>query len=139
MAIRKVVYESQNRRETIMHTNTVIYSGDANEVTFTVPENSLVQYFNFSAAEDTLIESAYCGDTKIPLKYKLLPSFIANRLQGLFANQNAIVLSNHNCCSDWTVLCPRRRRPRAPPKRLHPPFRCSRSAPRSVSLLPFRR
>lgn len=82
--------ESQNRRETIMHTNTVIYSGDANEVTFTVPENSLVQYFNFSAAEDTLIESAYCGDTKIPLKYKLLPSFIANRLQGLFANQNAI-------------------------------------------------
>ena len=82
--------ESQNRRETIMHTNTVIYSGDANEVTFTVPENSLVQYFNFSAAKDTLIESAYCGDTKIPLKYKLLPSFIANRLQGLFANQNAI-------------------------------------------------
>ncbi len=82
--------ESQNRRETIMHTNTRIYNGSADEVTFVVPEDSLVQYFNFYAAADSRIESAYCGDTKIPLKYKLLPGFIANRIQGLFANQNAI-------------------------------------------------
>ena len=83
--------ESQNRPETIMHTNTEVFSGNpAGGVVFTVPEDSLVQYFNFYAAEDTLIQSASCGGTKVPLEYKLLPGFIANRLQGLFANQNAI-------------------------------------------------
>ncbi len=82
--------ESQNRRETIMHTYTQIYNGRADEAVFVVPEDSLVQYFNFYAAADSRIESAYCGETKIPLHYKLLPGFIANRIQGLFANQNAI-------------------------------------------------
>lgn len=86
--------ESQNRQETMMHTETVLYRGAADGAEFTVPEDSLVVYFNFSAPEGARFESAFyegnAGDGKIPLGYKLLPGFIANRLQGLFANENAI-------------------------------------------------
>ena len=82
--------ESQNRLETMMHSSTVLYQGDAAEAAITVPEDSLVQFFNFSSNEGARILSASCGGTKIPLAYKLLPGFIANRLQGLLANENAI-------------------------------------------------
>ena len=82
--------ESQNRLETMMHTGTVLYQGDAAEAAIVVPEDSLVQFFHFSSDEGARILSASCGGTKIPLDYKLLPGFIANRLQGLLANENAI-------------------------------------------------
>ena len=86
--------ESQNQRETMMHTSTVLYSGPASDAAFDVPEGSLVVYFNFAAPEGADIRSAsYAGENgtgSIPLGYKLLPGFIANRLQGLWANENAI-------------------------------------------------
>ena len=51
---------------------------------FTVPEDSLVCYFTFSAEPGTTIYSASVdGTTKIPLKYKLFPEFAASRIQGL--------------------------------------------------------
>ncbi len=89
-----VEIESQNREQAMMHTNTSLYTGSANGVSFTVPEDSIVTHFRFSSATPVKLEAASCegdgGPVKIPLGYKLLPSFIANRLQGLFANQNAI-------------------------------------------------
>ena len=88
-----VSIESQNQQETMMRTSTVLYSGPVSEAAFTVPEDSLVVYFNFYAEEDARLERAeYHGAEtgSVPLGYKLLPGFIANRLQGLFANQNAI-------------------------------------------------
>ena len=85
-----VTVESQSRRETMMHTETVLYSGAADSASFTVPEDSTVVYFTFTAPEGARITSASCGGEKIPLRYKLLPAFIARRLQGLFANENAI-------------------------------------------------
>ena len=90
-----VKVESQNRADTMMHTSTVLYDGPLSEAAFTVPEDSLVVYFNFTAGEQEVrLERADCsgerGSVGIPLRYKLLPGFIANRLQGLFANENAI-------------------------------------------------
>ncbi len=92
--VRVTVY-SQNRQETIMHTNTRLYRGDAAKAVFTVPEDSKVVYFSFSAKNGAKIASASVGGEKIPLHYKLLPSFIANRLQGLWANQNAMMRLAH--------------------------------------------
>lgn len=90
----KVRVTSQNRQDTMMHTDTVIYNGTLADAAFVVPEDSLVVYFNFTAAEDTILESVeYVGSVdsgKVPLNYPLLPDFVSNRLQGLFANQNAI-------------------------------------------------
>lgn len=90
----QVTIESQNQQETMMHTGTVIYSGPAQGAAFTVPEGSLVTYFNFRAGEELTLNSAQLvgpgGSTGLKLHYKLLPGFVANRLQGLFANENAI-------------------------------------------------
>lgn len=84
---------SQNETDLIMHTETPLYSGDVQSVSFTVPEGSKVVWFRFSTLVGGRLESAsYEGESTGSLKlgYKLLPGFIANRLQGLRANQNAV-------------------------------------------------
>lgn len=84
---------SQDEQEVIMHTQTTLYSGPASEAVFTVPENSLVVHLTFSSSEGaTLSEALLEGPESISLHlgYPLLPGFAANRLQGLFANENAI-------------------------------------------------
>lgn len=89
-----VTIETQNQQDTMMHTRTVLYSGPLSGASFEVPENSMVVHFEFSAQDTVRLEEVrYQGDAEsgsIPLGYKLLPSFMANRIQGLFANQNAI-------------------------------------------------
>lgn len=86
--------ETQNLQDAMMHTSTVLYNGPLSGAEFSVPEDSLVTYFYFRAAQPGRLESVkYAGDAgsgTVPLGYKLLPGFIANRLQGLFVNQNAI-------------------------------------------------
>ncbi len=84
---------SQNERETIMHTSSSLYSGPAAEAVFTVPEDSLVVYLTFTSPEGArLKEVTLLGNENhsLHLGYPLLPGFIANRLQGLLANENAI-------------------------------------------------
>ena len=86
---------SQNKEETIMHTETVLYSGPADNAKFTVPDDSLVVYFEIRAKETSKVSSvSYVSSdgkkTNLPLKYYLLPSFISNRIQGIWANENVI-------------------------------------------------
>lgn len=89
-----VTVESQDQKGAIMHTAEELYRGPASRAQFTVPEDSLVVWFTFSSEGETHLESVeYTGENgsgKVPLGYRLLPGFIANRLQGLLANQNAI-------------------------------------------------
>ncbi len=90
-----VTIESQDQKQVMMHTSTVLYSGPAQGAAFTVPEGSRVVYFNFTAGAGTSLSEASYGASggmvgRIKLNYTLLPGFIANRLQGLNANQNAI-------------------------------------------------
>ena len=82
---------SQNMAEVMMHTETVLYTGKADGASFTVPDDSEVCYFTFSAQPGVVLEQALLDqDEQLKLNYTLLPGFIANRLQGLKANQNAI-------------------------------------------------
>lgn len=89
-----VVAVSQNQQDTMMHTGSFLYNGPLSDAAFEVPEDSMVVYFTFQAQEDVHLEEVrwQIGSESglIPLEYKLLPGFIANRLQGMFANQNAI-------------------------------------------------
>ncbi len=85
--------ESQDDREVVIHSETLLYAGPGQDVSFTVPEGSRVVYVTFRAEEDTLLRSAVLDgeeDYALHLGYPLLPGFIANRLQGLRANENAI-------------------------------------------------
>lgn len=90
----QVVIESQNRGDAMMHTSTELYQGPLSQASFTVPEDSLVVWFTFLTDAEVQLDSAeYAGERsagKVPLDYLLLPGFIANRIQGLKANQNAI-------------------------------------------------
>lgn len=86
---------SQNKEETIMHTETVLYSGNADKAKFTVPDDTLVVYFEIRGKETTKVSrvsyvSTDGKKTDLPLKYYLLPSFISNRIQGIWANENVI-------------------------------------------------
>ncbi len=80
---------SQNESELMMHTNTVLYEGPLSAAAFTVPEGSRVVWFQLSG-DGELARAALSDGTELPLGYKLLPDFAANRLQGLWANQNFI-------------------------------------------------
>ena len=91
----QVLVLSQDDRDVVMHTESKLYSGPAADAVFTVPAESRVVYLHFTAQTDAVLHSAAlvgADQTRLPvhLGYPLLPSFIANRLQGLRANQNAI-------------------------------------------------
>lgn len=90
----QVEIESQNRADTMMHTSTVLYSGPLSQAAFAVPEDSLVVWFSLSADAQVRLDAVRYGGEggsgTLPLGYRLLPGFIANRLQGLWVNQNAI-------------------------------------------------
>lgn len=86
---------SQDRYDLMRHTSSQLYFG-SNEQTipFTVPEDSeIVQIIFSSAANEVEISQAvYSGAESgtVHLNYPLLPNIIANRIQNLFANENAV-------------------------------------------------
>ena len=87
-ALHVVIY-SQTREQVSMHTETSLYNGDAYTAAFTVPEDSVIVYFDFMSWYGIHIDSASFGGYEIPLNYKLLPGFLASRLQGLRYNSNS--------------------------------------------------
>lgn len=89
-----VTIQSQNRTDTIRHTSSELYQGPLSQAAFTVPEDSMVVWFEFHPEAEVRLDAVeYSGESgagTLSLGYRLLPGFIANRLQGLWANQNAI-------------------------------------------------
>lgn len=70
------------------------YNGPAERVVFPVSEENEVVYFQMESDQPVNIERVSCssvGETiEVPLRYRLLPGFMANRLQGLFANRSVM-------------------------------------------------
>lgn len=86
-----ITVESQNRAQTITHTSTVLYKGALSDASFTVPEDSTVVYLSFSSDTGARLDTvSLSGGPSVKLGYTLLPGFVANRIQGLWANQNFI-------------------------------------------------
>lgn len=83
-----------NRMEIILQSPEVLYNGSAEEAAFTVAEDNEVVYFQMTSDRTVNIDRISCssaGETiEVPLRYKLLPGFMANRIQGLFANSSVI-------------------------------------------------
>lgn len=83
-----------DREGIMLQRTTELYRGEASEAAFTVPEGSEVVYLQLTTEQPVNIEQLLClgaGETvEVPLRYKLLPGFVANRLQGLFANHSVI-------------------------------------------------
>jgi len=85
----QVTITCQNDQQLMMHTRTGLYKGPLSKATFAVPEDAKVVWFAMKG-EGTLEQVLLSDGTKVPLGYKLLPGFAANRLQALWANQNFI-------------------------------------------------
>ena len=88
----RVTYKNTNNL--VQNNETDLASGSADApVTFTVPEDSKLVFFYFGGEQGaTLNEAAYTGakDGSVKLGYKLLPAFIADRIQDLTANGNVV-------------------------------------------------
>lgn len=85
----QVTIYSQNDQQLMMHTRTGLYEGPLSKAAFSVPEDSKVVWLAMKG-EGVLDQVTLSDGTKVPLGYKLLPGFAANRLQALWANQNFI-------------------------------------------------
>lgn len=92
--VADVKIKSQTREEAMMRTGSTLFKGEGKTIDFTVPAESVVTFFTISLPTGGTVRSAACsGDSssiEIPLQYEILPGFIARRLQGLAANENAI-------------------------------------------------
>lgn len=85
---------SQSKMDIMLNRNSTFYQGLVEEASFTVPERNMLVLLRMTSGQPVNIERLDClgaGETvKIPLRYKLLPGFMANRIQGLFANSSVI-------------------------------------------------
>lgn len=83
-----------DRAGVVLESPTEFYLRLESEAGFTVPEGSEVVYFFMTTEQPVNIEHLDCigrGETiQVPLRYKLLPGFVANRIQGLFANHSVM-------------------------------------------------
>lgn len=83
-----------DRAGIVLESPTEFYLRLESEAEFTVPEGSEVVYFFMTTEQPVNIEHLDCigiGETiQVPLRYKLLPGFVANRIQGLFANHSVM-------------------------------------------------
>ena len=91
----KLSIESQNENDLMRHTSSKLYTGTSQqEVTFTVPDDSKIVMINFTGGQGgtELTSAKYSGASQgdIHMNYPLLPNIIANRLQNIFANENAV-------------------------------------------------
>ncbi len=87
--------ESQNEYDLMRHTTSTLYTGISEQpIVFTVPEDSQIVQIQFIAADQAteIFSAEYTGteNGKVHLDYPLLPNIIANRIQNLFANENAV-------------------------------------------------
>jgi len=70
---------------------TVVYDGSDTEITFTVPEDSVLCTFVFSAEDGVTLRSATLDGAKaVPLDYPLLPTYVVTRMQNLRYDTNAL-------------------------------------------------
>lgn len=84
---------SRDRLELLNMTQTGLYDGPAEgAVAFEVPEGSKITVVRMSAAEGVTVRGAVIdGVQEIPLNFRLLPGFAANRLQTISASSSPII------------------------------------------------
>lgn len=89
----RVAYKNMGNLIQNNETDLVQGTSDA-PVTFTVPEDSELTFFYFYCAEPgvTINSASYTGaqEGSVKLGYKLLPAFVADRIQDLSANGNVV-------------------------------------------------
>lgn len=93
-AVRLLV-ESQSRRDVMLNEFVPLENQEdcaGERITFTVPESSVVCFYTVYAEPGVTVSSiSIDGAASLPLQYKLLPDFVARRLQGAWASSSLII------------------------------------------------
>lgn len=91
-----LLIESQNYGQASTHTFTELYKGTLESaVPFSVPSDAKMAFIQITAAKGSVVDGITVLDKAgnmvktVNPDYLLLPSFMANRLQGVLVNQNA--------------------------------------------------
>lgn len=88
-----VALNSVSELQVLTDKRTPLYSGDAQSAAFTVPADSEGVTFTFTAESGTTLRTAVVdGTTPIILRYRLLPDFAANRLQGTLTTNSSVAV-----------------------------------------------
>lgn len=87
-----VIIRSRNAVHVLAGDYDQLYRGNAEDVEFTVPEDSREVRFVFTGGEGVTLRSAMVdGETPLMLRYRLLPDFIATRLQGTLTTSSSVM------------------------------------------------
>lgn len=84
---------TRSREQVMLSSNTQLYLGAAEpELTITVPEDAELCYFYFWTEREgaELRRAVLDGAVELPLRYRLLPDFVANRIQSLTMNSSTL-------------------------------------------------
>ncbi len=83
---------SKDRRQILQGEASLLYRGPVEDAVYTVPERSELCEFWFSAPNGgKLISVKEDGVKNVPLRYTLLPDFIADRIQGAWSSNSFVV------------------------------------------------
>lgn len=89
----EVSIDTVNSVQALAGGSDTIYTGSAADATFTVPADSRELRFTFTADAGATLRSAKIdGKTPLMLRYRLLPNFIAARLQGTLTTNSSVLL-----------------------------------------------
>lgn len=91
-----ILIESQSYDQASTHTASILYEGKMEKnISFAAPVDSNICFLNITASEGAVVDkiAVLSRDGKLVKSvnpdYLLLPAFMANRLQGIFVNENA--------------------------------------------------
>ena len=83
------IVQYQNEKDAVMEKRTTLHNSSEPESTFEVPDDATVCYIILRGEPGIVLEEVVLDQNQpVHLKYTMLPDFVADRLQGFFANDS---------------------------------------------------
>lgn len=100
-----VLIYSRTQEEALLDRSTELYKGSLEGASFTLEDGPVQVYFRFWGPEgDSLRQVVLSDGTELPLRYKLLPVFLAERLQGSLLSSSSFVMRVQFMKDAWTIF-----------------------------------
>ena len=97
--------QTRSKAEILMGEKTPAYQGSMEDAAFTIPEGTEQVELWFRGPEGVRLEEVTLSDgTGVPLKYPLLPAFIADRIQGSLFSDSSFLLRAQYMKDAWTIF-----------------------------------
>lgn len=96
---------SQTNEQALMTQNTELYNGLIADAVFTAPGKEANVFFFFSSSTGAELERVTLSNgVELPMDYRLLPSFLVNRLQGGLFSDTSYLLRVQYMVDAWKIF-----------------------------------